>query len=180
MKLVSETLQLCRAWNTKLAARRRQRWSGDRGISWVHRMRAEFLALKHESRILGHSSNPVCIFSMTEQVRLTAVWPTENWLGSSLNQIQGWTTVWESYSRYLEQIPLCVPHAKLPTLPFWSDALKWKFPMICQDKLSCWNSSHPRCGFAQWKWTLQAGLPYWWSILLKQCQFCICTIKNWP
>ena len=29
---------------------------------------AEFLALKHESRILGHSSNPVCGFSMIEQV----------------------------------------------------------------------------------------------------------------
>ena len=52
-----------------------------------------FLALKHKSRILRHSSNPVCGFSMTEQVRLCAVWPAENWLGSSLNQIQGWTTV---------------------------------------------------------------------------------------
>ena len=41
-----------------------------------------------------------------EQVRLCAVWPTENWLGSSLNQIQGWTTVRESYSRALEQRPL--------------------------------------------------------------------------
>ena len=29
----------------------------------------EFLALKHESRIFGHSSNPVCGFSMMEQVR---------------------------------------------------------------------------------------------------------------
>ena len=27
----------------------------------------------------------------------------ENWLGSSLNQIQGWTTVQESYPRALEQ-----------------------------------------------------------------------------
>ena len=30
----------------------------------------------------------------------------ENWLGSSLNQIQGWTAVRESYSRALEQGPL--------------------------------------------------------------------------
>ena len=30
----------------------------------------------------------------------------ENWPGSSLNQIQGWTTVRESYSRVLEQGPL--------------------------------------------------------------------------
>ena len=66
----------------------------------------EFLALKHESRILRHSSNPVCGFSMMEQVRLSAVWPMENWLGSSLNQILGWTTVRESYSRALEQGPL--------------------------------------------------------------------------
>ena len=50
---------------------------------------SESLALKHESRILGHSSNPVCGFSMMEQVRLCAVWPTENWLASSMNQIQG-------------------------------------------------------------------------------------------
>ena len=48
-------------------------------------------------------SNPVCGFSMMEQVRLCAVWPMENWLGSSLNQIQGLTTVQESYSRALEQ-----------------------------------------------------------------------------
>ena len=66
-------------------------------------VQAEFLALKHESRILGHSSNPVCGVSMMEQVRLSAVWPMENWLGSSLNQIQGWTTVRESYSHALEQ-----------------------------------------------------------------------------
>ena len=72
----------------------------------------EFLALKHKSRILGHSSNPVCGFSTMEQVRLCAVWPMENWLGSSLNQIQGWTTVRESYSCALEQGPL--QH----TLPF--------------------------------------------------------------
>ena len=67
---------------------------------------AEFQAIKQESRILGHSSNPVCGFSMMEQVRLFAVWPMENWLGSSLNQIQGWTTVRESYYRAFEQGPL--------------------------------------------------------------------------
>ena len=50
---------------------------------------AEFHALKDESRILGYPSNPVSGFSMMEWVRLCAVWPMENWLGSSLNQIQG-------------------------------------------------------------------------------------------
>ena len=53
---------------------------------------AEFFTLKHESRVFGHSSNPVCGFSMMEQVRLCAVRPTENWIGSSMNHIQGWTT----------------------------------------------------------------------------------------
>ena len=75
-------------------------------LSHMHSSHSEFLALKHESRILGHSSSPVCGFSMMEQVRLCAVWPMYNWLGSSLNQIQGWTTIRESYSRALEQGPL--------------------------------------------------------------------------
>ena len=35
----------------------------------------DFLALKHESMILGQSSNSVCGFSMMEQVKLCAVWP---------------------------------------------------------------------------------------------------------
>ena len=47
---------------------------------------------------------------MMEQVRLCSVWPMENWCGSSLNQIQGWTTVRESYSRALEQGPLLYRH----------------------------------------------------------------------
>ena len=38
----------------------------------------EFLALKHESRILGHGFNPVCGFSMLEKVRICAVWPMAN------------------------------------------------------------------------------------------------------
>ena len=67
---------------------------------------SEFLAQKHGGRILRYPSNPVCDISMMEQVRLCAVWPMENWLGSSLNQIHGWTNVPESYSRALEQGPL--------------------------------------------------------------------------
>ena len=52
--------------------------------------------------MLVHASNPACGFSMIKQVRLYALWPMENWLGPSLNQIQDWTTVLESYSRALE------------------------------------------------------------------------------
>ena len=43
---------------------------------------------------------------MMEQVRLCAACPMENWLSSSMNQIQGWTIVQASYSRALEQGPL--------------------------------------------------------------------------
>ena len=91
-------------------------------VEWEER--AEFVALKHKSGILGHSSNPVCGFSMMEQVRLCAVWPIENWLGSSLNQIQVWTTVRGSFSHALEQgtPPLPLPlfsllHAAVPNKP---------------------------------------------------------------
>ena len=37
-----------------------------------------------------------------EQVRLCAVWPTENWLASSMNHIQVWVTVCERYCHALE------------------------------------------------------------------------------
>ena len=77
----------------------------------------DFLALKHTSRILGHSSNPVYGFSMTELVRPCAVRPMENWLGS-LNQVQGWTTVRESYSRALKQGPLQLKKGKDVPGPF--------------------------------------------------------------
>ena len=53
----------------------------------------DILFLKHNSRILKQSSNPVCGFSMMKQVRLCAVWPTENWPGSSMNHLQGRMTV---------------------------------------------------------------------------------------
>ena len=36
----------------------------------------DFFFLKHDRGILRQSSNPVCGFSMMEQVRLCAVWPT--------------------------------------------------------------------------------------------------------
>ena len=39
----------------------------------ARRLAAEFLALKHQSRILGHTSNSVSGFSMMEQVGLCAV-----------------------------------------------------------------------------------------------------------
>ena len=44
----------------------------------VGSLSSEFLALKHESRILGHSSNHICGVSMVGQGRLCAVLPVEN------------------------------------------------------------------------------------------------------
>ena len=93
---------------------------------------SEFLAPRHESRILGHSSNPVCGFSMMEPVRLCAVLPMENWLGSSLNQLQGWTNVREFYSRALEQGPLLVVLQKLTVLSKkLCRVAKMRFEMFC-------------------------------------------------
>ena len=53
---------------------------------------------------------------MMEQVRLCAVNPLENWLGSSLNQMQGWTSFRESYSPALEQVHLLAPPPIPPPL----------------------------------------------------------------
>ena len=54
---------------------------------------SDILFLKHGCSILRQSSDPVCGFSMREQVRLCAVWPTENWFDSSMNHIWGLMTV---------------------------------------------------------------------------------------
>ena len=58
---------------------------------------------------LQHSQRQVCGFSVMEQVRLCAVWPTENWLGSSLNHMQGWMTVRECCRYALEKGCLVTP-----------------------------------------------------------------------
>ena len=72
---------------------------------------SDFLFLKHACSILRQSSNPVCGFSMMERVRLCAVWPTENWLGSSMNHIQGWMIVLECCRHALEKGCLDVVHS---------------------------------------------------------------------
>ena len=60
---------------------RGRRRSGQK--SEEERIQSDIVALQHESSI----SNPICGFSMMEQVRLCDVWPTENWLGSSMNHL---------------------------------------------------------------------------------------------
>ena len=62
---------LCMGWPSCLAALGRE--FSNRGTFLLH--------------------DPVCGFSMMEQVSLCPVWLTENWLGSSINHIQGWKTV---------------------------------------------------------------------------------------
>ena len=78
--------------------RRRRRSLGARG-------KAEFLALKHTSRTLGHTSHPVCGFSMTVQVRLCACLANGKLAWLFLEPDTSWTTVRESYSRALEEGP---------------------------------------------------------------------------
>ena len=59
---------------------------------------SDILFLKHDSSIFRQSSNPVCGFSMMEQVRFCAVWPMENWFGSSMHH-----TDWICYCHALEK-----------------------------------------------------------------------------
>ena len=66
----------------------------------------QYMMCENQATVQGLLRHILCGFSMTEQVRLCAVWPMENWLVYSLNQIQCWTTVRESYSRPLERGPL--------------------------------------------------------------------------
>ena len=63
----------------------------------------DILFLKHASSIFRRSPNRACGFSMMEQVRLCAVKPTENRLGSSMNHFQGWKTVWICHCHALEK-----------------------------------------------------------------------------
>ena len=73
----------------------------------------ERLALKHESRIIGHSSNPVCGFSMMKQVRLCCLAHRElaclfhepdtgldHCLRILLSCFRARTSVWESGKTY--------------------------------------------------------------------------------
>ena len=82
---------------------------------------AEFLAQKHQSMILGPSSNPVCGSSMMLQVRLCDVWPMENWFGSSLNQTYGWTTVllscFRAWISALISAEICISLFKYSAVP---------------------------------------------------------------
>ena len=47
-------------------------------IEVENELSSEVLALKQESMILRQSSNPVCGFSLMEQVRLCVVWHMES------------------------------------------------------------------------------------------------------
>ena len=81
----------------------------------------DILFLKYDCSTLRQSSNPVCGFSMMEQVRLCAVWPTENWPGSSsMNHIQGLRTEdWglRNAVGMLYKNDVCHVRKKLGTLP---------------------------------------------------------------
>ena len=72
-----------------------------RKSSWHNTPRTGVFFLKHGSSILRQSYNPVCGFSMMDQVRPCTVCPIENWLGSSINHIQCWMAVWKCYAHAL-------------------------------------------------------------------------------
>ena len=74
-----------------------------RALMWLAVSQSYLLAVS-QCRILGHSSNPVCGFYVIKQFRLSFALGELAW--ASLNQILGWTTVRECYSRALEQGPL--------------------------------------------------------------------------
>ena len=84
-----------------------------------------------------------------EQVRLFAVCPMENWLGSSLYQIQGWTTFRESYSRALKQRPLV--SYSLHALPnVWSrtpdsPVRGSRFSLQNNSPANIWTNQRPKC-----------------------------------
>ena len=103
MEMSRETADRKRRARARGRERVKDRFKGAAAVAGAA-LRADILLLKYDSRIIRQSSNPVlCGFSMTEQVRLCVVLPTENWLGSSMNPIQGWKTVLESYCHDLEK-----------------------------------------------------------------------------
>ena len=57
----------------------------------IHRFKADILFLQHACSILIPTL--YVVFSVMEQVRLCAVWPTENWLDSSMNHRKSWKSV---------------------------------------------------------------------------------------
>ena len=71
-KIVTEILQHLHACNNSVAV-----FYGRVGELELLR-ESDILFLKHACTILRQSSNPVCGFSMMEQVRFCAVWPREN------------------------------------------------------------------------------------------------------
>ena len=92
----------------------------DRSICWVklHAMAAfysDIVVPEHESSIFrSFIQRPVCGFSMMEQVRLCAVWPTENKLGTSKTTYRvGWMSL-ICYSRARERrcLILLVPQGR--------------------------------------------------------------------
>ena len=83
----ADTRELCRIGPVALDAE--EGGPGDQRGGAHSQPQAEIYSEEHTSSIFRQSSNPVCGCSMMEQVRLCAVWPMENWLGSPMNRTQG-------------------------------------------------------------------------------------------
>ena len=106
---------------------------------WIRKSRNHTSSLQ-STRVayLDQSSNPVCGFSMTEQIRLCAVCPIENLLGTSKTTYRvGWM-IWICYSRALER--RCLAKGFIST------------QRNCESPSTCSKSMHCRscCIFVKW------------------------------
>ena len=77
----------------------------------------------------NHSFNPVCGFSMIEQIRLCTVWPQEIWFGTSKTTYRDGWMIWICYSRALER--QCLSSSQR-TLAIWETRRECKWIMSAQ------------------------------------------------
>ena len=95
---------------------------------------------------------------MMEQVRLCAVCPMENFLGTSMNHIQGWTTVRDSYSCALEQGPLSQTNVLQTAPPPVPPSLKSDTESKGENRVDNSSTGESRGGMAG---ALLLSLPSW-------------------
>ena len=102
---------------------------GESEERWDRRREADIFSLSKRVAYSDQSSNPECCFSMMEQVRLCAVFPMENWLGTSKTTYRvGWM-IWICYSHSLER--RCLKRGGGEVAPFFDKAIcvrQWLAP----------------------------------------------------
>ena len=95
---------------------------------------------------------------MIEQVRLCAVWPTENWDGSPMNHILGWMTVWGCWCHALEKRCLAWQYLRNSSRCFENSVGKWNIRQC--------GAIMRRSVFFFWGWGWNILRVFaWWSLL---------------